>query len=164
NLAYFTEISDPKSQVAPYEWPWVGFLEQNFVAEVDAVPVSDGYVGLPPAVDEDGKRFSGTSVYRYYYAGSADLLYESFTWSWSLQGSINASGFVNDAGTIVRKGTAEHDRSAPKINVDNPPASITREEQLAAPVYFQGSGYGAVHDDKYVYIVEFGERDDTPVS
>lgn len=160
NLAYFTEISDPKSQVAPYEWPFVGLLEQNFVAEVDAAPGSEGYVGLPPAVDADGNRFSGSRVYRYYYAGSADLLYEAFTWSWNLQGRIDGSGYVNDAGTYVRKGTAEYDRNVPKINVDNPPTAITRDEQLAAPMFFQSAGYGAVHDSKYVYIVEFGESAD----
>ena len=164
NLAYFTEISDPKSQIAPYDWPWVGLLEQAFIAEVDAVPGSDGYVGLPPAADENGNQYSGARVYRYYYAGSADLLYEAFTWSWNLQGRIDSTGYVNDAGIFVRRGTPEHDRTAPKINVDNPPAAITRDEQLAAPVYFQGSGYGAVHDSKYIYIVEFGERVNNQVS
>ena len=160
NLAYFTQISDPNSPDVPYEWPWVGFLEQSFVAEIDSAPGNSGYVGLPPAVDTNGDQYSASRVYRYYYAGSADLLYEAFTWSWDLQGAIDATGYVNDAGTFVRGGTAEHDRNAPKINVDNPPAAISRDEQLAAPTYFPGVGYGAVHDSKYVYIVEFGERVD----
>lgn len=160
NLAYFTEISNTTSEVAPYEWPYVGLLERAFVAEVEAEPGSDGYVGLPAAVDEDGDHYSGSRVYRYYYAGAEDLQYQAFTWWWNLQTSIDHTGYVNEVGDFVRQGSAEHGSNLPTIHVDNPPAALTRDEQLAAPRFFPSVGYGAVHDSRYIYIVEFGENPD----